>query len=289
MDRISFIDSAGVEYTLHEDSGAFVTALSNVGMPEVELFSQRTPFQDGEQYLGSRFKSRKIIVGIYLYPGNRDMLYQKHQEVLAALNPQKGKGILKWVLNDGTTRYIDVYFSGGLTYNTDAQHAFMRQVDVIELTAMNPFWYNPLKRTEAFSMVQSSSFLLPMTLPFILPSSGIVVQQSVENRGDINASPIITVVGPGSNPIVRNVTTGEVTDINLSIAAGESIVIDTRFGVKSVVYNQPGGQSSVIGYMSSSSVFVGMLPGVNTIQCSMNNTTTDSRFEIEWYDYYLGV
>lgn len=290
MDTVYFIDSNGVEYTLHDDTDKMVTALTGVGLPDIDHFTQKTPFQHGAQFLGYQFKPRKVAVGIYRYPDNRDLLYQDHNTLLNALNPYNGVGKLKWVLNDGSVRCLDVYVSGGMKFDTDKQVAFKHQVDVIELTAYNPFWYNPVVNTTTAVMNETNTPMLPITLPFMLSGSGITVTSTVVNNGHTETNPVITIYGPGIDPIIYNVTTNKTLSLTYTLTTlTESITIDCRSGKKTVIYSNGLAATNVIGYLSSASEFFTLVPGNNTISFGMSDTTDDSQIKVQFYDEYLGV
>jgi hypothetical protein len=46
--------------------------------------------------------------------------------------------------------------------------------------------------------------------------------------------PVWTIIGPGSSLVLTNLTTNRTLTVNATVAAGDSIVIDTRPGQKSV-------------------------------------------------------
>ena len=288
-EKIYFIDGDANEYLLHDDSSKMVTSLAGVGAPDIELYSQKTPFQHGAQFLGYNWQPRKVIVGIYRYPTNRNALYEDHETLLSAIRPDRGEGTLKWVLNDGTVRQLDVYFSGGLKYDTKDQVAFKHQVDVLELTAFSPFWYNPTTNSTGYVMLTTSDSFFPFLFPFSLSASGISVSSSITNNGQVDAYPTLTITGPGDNPEIFNVTTGKRLSLTYTIPAGQTIVVDSNIGEKTVIYDNGVSETNVIGYLSSDSEFFPVQPGANTIRCSMNNTTASSGVVIAFSDQYLGV
>ncbi len=288
-ESISFFDANNVEYLLHQDSTRMVTSLKGVGAPDIQHFTQKTPFQDGEQHLGYKFGPRKIIVGIYRNPATRALLQTDHQTLLTALRPDLGAGVLKWTLNDGTIRQLDVWFSGGMKLDSDTQGIGLFQNDVIELTAFSPFWYNPTANSTTSSMEVATSLFFPFVFPFVLPSSGISANVTVTNNGQVDALPTITINGPGVDPSIFNSTTGKRITITYTLAAGEYITVDSSTGAKTCVLTVGPANSNIIGYMSSDSEFFPIIPGANELVCGLSSTTAASSIVISFNDPFLGV
>ncbi len=59
------------------------------------------------------------------------------------------------------------------------------------------------------------------------------MQLTITNHGDVNAWPIITTLGPGTELTVTNMTTGLAWRLTGNIAAGSSLTVDHRPGHKS--------------------------------------------------------
>lgn len=97
-----------------------------------------------------------------------------------------------------------------------------------------------------------------------------------ENRGNFIATPIISITGTSSNPIVTNTTNGSaVRTVGLSLASGETMAIDTLNHTASFTAGARSGQAAnqYINYATTTDWFD--LPlGTNTVTLSGGGNAT---------------
>jgi phage-related protein len=101
------------------------------------------------------------------------------------------------------------------------------------------------------------------------------------NDGTTISNPIITITGANQNPIIRNNTTGEQIQINITTGVSDVIEIDTLF--KSTKLN--GGNINAL--VESDSTYFGLQPGDNLITL-LNDNADGGQATIEWYDAVIG-
>jgi hypothetical protein len=106
------------------------------------------------------------------------------------------------------------------------------------------------------------------------------------NAGNFPTRPVITITGPSSgtvdNPRLENVTTGEVLQINYSLAAGSTLVID--FDERTIL---EGGTASRYYALDSSSRWWELQPGDNEIRFNANAFVSGSTATIEWRSAWM--
>lgn len=73
-----------------------------------------------------------------------------------------------------------------------------------------------------------SGLTYPLTYPLDFGTAGESGSRLVENAGDAATSPILTMTGPCTTPSVTQVATGLRFELDLVLAAGESVVVDTN-------------------------------------------------------------
>jgi hypothetical protein len=128
--------------------------------------------------------------------------------------------------------------------------------------ANNPFWYSDKTITETFQQsVPLFEFPFAIEEPFefgtYLPSKIVV------NEGQVEAPVVITIVGSCINPIIENITTGEMIRFkNLTMAADDKLLIDTTFGQKRVILNDV---ENVFYTLDFSTTFFNLRLGENEI------------------------
>lgn len=106
--------------------------------------------------------------------------------------------------------------------------------------------------------------------------------ENAVNTGSTASNPIITIYGVNQNPIVRNMTTGELIKVNITTSSTDVIVIDTN--LKSTSLN--GG--NINSLVDSTSTYFDLEPGDNLIEFT-NDNASGGYAVIDWYNAYMGV
>lgn len=115
---------------------------------------------------------------------------------------------------------------------------------------------------------------------------------AVPYSGDLDEFPVIQIRGPITSPTVTNTTTGEILSFGtITIGAGTTYVIDTRYGIKTVLQgatNKRGELSadSDLGtwHLAPNPVAPG---GTNTIQVTGTDVGTATQINVIYYNRYL--
>lgn len=123
---------------------------------------------------------------------------------------------------------------------------------------------------------------LPTALPISFSSAGGTPSLTVNNAGNVSASPTFTILGPGTTFIVQNQTTGESFTVDLTLLAGETVVVD--------VANRTVTKGTTNQYGSFSGDFWELDPGDNEIFFNATSGSTDNTLlTINYRDSYNGV
>ena len=111
----------------------------------------------------------------------------------------------------------------------------------------------------------------------------------IVNGGDIETFPKLTISGPGTNFSIARIHSDEreSLDISQSIAAGESIVVDMSFGIRSVEMFAAGATSGTNIYHTASGTFWPLGVGGNTIEFDHDSAGAQSALSIRWNNRYL--
>jgi hypothetical protein len=150
--------------------------------------------------------------------------------LLTRFNPISDDGRLRVTRPDGTAREVYCRYNRGLEGLEDANNfGIVWQRAILTLKSTDPLWYDVVPNVLTLSSGAATSFF-PGT-PFRLTSSGIFSSPApIVNDGDVEAWPIWTIQGPANNIVLRNLDTAERIEFltSFSVAAGETLVIDTR-------------------------------------------------------------
>lgn len=110
---------------------------------------------------------------------------------------------------------------------------------------------------------------------FLEAASGVAIEP--ENKGNWPSSPFINLVGPQTNPVVKNETTGQEIKLTYSLASGHEIMIDT---FNHTVYD---GATNIYGAWNfAASSWLTLKPGTKTkLKC------TTGKFGVTWSDTFM--
>lgn len=119
--------------------------------------------------------------------------------------------------------------------------------------------------------------------PFLLGADQSVTvttaTANVANPGTAAASPVITISGATTNPVVTNATTGQTLGLTMVIGAGESVVIDCER------FTATKGSLGVVSALNDAFLTGGfsLVPGTNAITVAGTGT---KNVKIEWTPRY---
>ena len=121
--------------------------------------------------------------------------------------------------------------------------------------------------TATTTIVTSIPTFFPI-FPIRLTTSQIAVDATVSNTGDVEAWPVFTIQGPGSQITLQNLTTGKFTTFNtLQLTTGQIVVIDTRPGAKTVTLNY---SNDMFSDLSDFSALWPLAVGNNAVRLTMS-------------------
>lgn len=144
-----------------------------------------------------------------------------------------------------------------------------------------------------FALV-TPKFIFPFTYeaagePFSVLDIGAT--QSVINHGDIENGVIIDMKARGVvlNPQIYNITKSEFIRLNMEMAKGDEIIINTNKTQKSVMLIHEGVKSNIINSMTVDSTWFQLLPGDNIFSTGADEYAENILCTITHVDEYEGV
>lgn len=300
---------AGQTYNLN-DGWSIRLEMYDLGLASTQRLSQRAPGQLGDTDLGGLTDPR--FVDLKWRIQGRDLAhYRELRETFMTVFRNRGEAVvLTFDLADGRTRATDVRLDGLLNFQ-ERKHTMEVVSGVFK--ASDPRLYNPTLRTVEFSLLGTSGGLpIPFTIPIPIGRDALDTIETINYASGSRLAaaeyPIIIINGPITNPIIRNLTTGEQIALTanggLSLATGEYITIDLSGFPRrdnKTIRDQDG--NSVSQYLSTDSdlatwhlAYAGELldddtyaDGTNEINCIGSNVTLVTSVELRYYDRYEGV
>lgn len=205
--------------------------------------------------------------------------YRRRRYLAQVFNPLLGQGTLTYQ-NDFIKLFIDCLPT--ITPTPVERVAGLLDLENIELTCYNPFWYSSEHKVYLEGFGGGLTFPISFNKQIQFGERGNSATLRVE--GDV-PSPI-TVKFTGSsmvNPKLILEDTGEFIEV-LTTFSGSSLTITTDYGNKQVLQN---GKTSVYHLLNPDSTFFSLAQGENTLK--FVPAGGDVRVQVAYRDWYVGV
>ncbi len=296
------IDPLGNRFVLKDGRNKFVLSEFGEGQPPIEYLTTSGPFQDGETVRDYRLRPRILILGIRWQGCDRDGYWSRRAELLNILRPnrqtigQVDPYRFRRRFNDRSIRdlYVMPSTGPGFTARDPGRWDERGFAETIQLIAHDPTWYDPTDYSIVFTDVSSAELVFPIEFPILFSSGVINTSMALTYGGTWPAFPTIEIIGPATNPVIENTTTGERLEITYTLAALEVVTFDLAYGVKSITN---GAGTSLIGNLSTDSDLAtfhlepppGAVGGVNNIYVLATGTDATTQITVRWHNRYTGI
>ncbi len=136
--------------------------------------------------------------------------------------------------------------------------------------------------TNVFLPTAAGGFSFPLSFPLAFGTVSTGGIATINNAGNIETYPVITIYGPVDTPILENYTAGKLLKFNLSVAAGDYLVID--FKAKTVKLN---GTASRMTALASGWSWWNLAPGNNEFHYRASTYEAASYARVTWRDAWM--
>lgn len=262
-----------------------IESLTGIGEVDVDIQSQQSPYQDGDNYIDTLLQPRFInLEGSITKTAFKD-IKEYRKAILMVCNPKLGIGKITLEL-DGDTKEIEGVLDGSPVFPERGQTPF--QKFMITWKCPDPYWRD-LNQVSKPLQSYVGNFTLPFTLPFELGVSGS--RTVLHNDGDVPAPVTIDIHGPTTNPQVINRTTGEYIRINRSIAEDEILHINTASGMQRVEIQRGESIEQGFGYLDHNGVLTDFMLeiGMNEIEHIADAGNANAVVAVSWQSRYVGM
>jgi hypothetical protein len=287
--------SRDVEYNLSDNQDYLLTGIDGIAAAPVTRITERGPMQHGESDLGFRLQPRKIALAL-MGRGGDDAAWFARRNTLMSIFRSSDSPVKLKITNGDTVRQIDCYLNGTMEMTPEVGTAPGWQRVGIELYAPDPTWYNPAGESVAFALGGGGLLAIPLAVPMQVGASSIDQSIVVQYQGTWDAYPIITAVGPITSLLIQNNTLGDKLDFSgVTINAGDSYVIDCRYGYKTVTRTSDGANriQDLTADSNLATFRVGAHPdvsgGTNSIRVQASGLTAASVVYLQYNTRYVGV
>jgi hypothetical protein len=295
----TWVEPDGTEHDLSAQPDLdIVQGRQNLHMPNVRLTEDRVPgigWAGGGAHLRDHtYESREVDLPLFLHCPDYATLWRRHGEIVTWFrihrNPAGAPvpGLLRCTAPDGSVRQLTCVYSGGLAgvEGSGVSGPTFRRM-ILQLKASDPLWYSDNVNTSVFQIATSAPFFTNPFFPLNIALSNVTTAGRVDNPGDEVAWPVWQIVGPGTNPTLTNLTTGQSLVLSLVLSGGQSVTIDTRPSQKSIINDQT--LANLYSALAPGNAAMWPLqPGSNSLQLVMSGASTDSRLVLNFRPAFLG-
>ena len=273
----------GAQLELTNNDAYVISEIDGLDPPEAVINSTKNVNADGSIFNNSYLTNRQIIITLAInQPAetNRINLYTYIKNKYP---------IRLYYENDTRKVYID-----GFVKNFEINFFGIKQIAQITIICPNPYFLADAENESELSEVEAL-FEFPFETPDPIPFSevGEDVQFVVMNNGDVESGAIFEIHvrgGSVTNPMIYNVETNEFIGFNMTLNAGDSLVVNTNAKEKSAMYYpvNAAGQSA-LGSMMFNSTWLQLVSGANYFGISANSHADRITVTVTSTDRYEGV
>lgn len=203
---------------------------------------------------------------------------QALRDIRKAMLPQRGHGTLQHGSIDGQTRSL-ICLEIGRFRDVGQQTPGMIQTGLI-FRAADPYWRDASDTIQSLTPGGLTTFFQNPFLPIHLSPSSASGSFYIENNGDIETWPKWIITGPGTNPVLTNVTTGEVLTLTITLTGGQVLTIDTDPSSLSITREDGSIHWDAV---SPSSTLWSIARGTNNVTLGMSGTSGASMLQLVWH------
>lgn len=285
---------SGTRYPLDDGSLAYLLAYDGWGLPSMHRLQTRGPLQHGEFNLGFRLDARTGQLVLLVKGDSRADMLSRTEALIRLFRPASDTPVLEWSYGD-IIRLIDVVTIGDMTVPSSDQSGFSQKV-VITLKANDPTFYSPTDQTITFKAgIGEDTGVIPMPVPTPVGTGTINQSVIVKYAGSWETYPYIRIVGPITDCIITNATTGDKLDFTeITISSEDYYDIDTRYGYKTVTNKLGGNRIMDLTTDSDLATFrlaaePEAMQGENNILVTGTSAGEETQIIFGWRERYLSM
>ncbi len=231
-----YIKKGTTFYSISDGVIAGLAAYSGTGLSSYHSITERGPFQHGESYIDFRLDPRELILSLIVKASSASALQDKLDDLTELCKPRSsGLVPMKFVTDTGVDKRAEAYYVDGIGLTRAIGDGVHYKVPLAFRVPSGVF-SSPTGGAVSYYMTGAvGSFNVPMVVPVGVGTSVVDISDSIPYSGTWRSYPVITVVGPITNCVITNTSTGDKLDFTgLTIASADLRVVDCRFGYKTV-------------------------------------------------------
>jgi hypothetical protein len=285
----AIVEADGTEHLMDFSEGVHWDMSLRVGAPGIDVVSAPTPLKPGARTRIVNIRPRTVDGVFWVQGATQSQLRDRIDRLAYWLDPTRGEARLRCYREDGDVRDLYCRLADGLDIDYARGGPGHQRVPATLEATDDPYAYDTEAQTVTYTIGGTSVFFGDPFLPIRLSSDDVIASTSISNTGTAEAYPVWTINGPGSNPLVIHVGTGEVWQLAYTLALGEQIIVDTRPPARRGVGVLPVRSSAgdnLYPYLVQDWLWT-LPPGDTPVQIEMSGATADSSIVLEFTRRWL--
>ncbi len=288
----SWIDPTGAAVSMDAFAAGLmvVEGVEGRGIPPIRRTRDVVAGQPGSRLRDVKHDMRTLTMPVFVKGATETDRSNTLEAWMGRIDPSRGTGALDLTNATGITRRLYCRYAQGLELVEDGSHRFPgAQLAVVTFEADDPYWYDANATSIRFSATSTvpkffnTSGTIKRILPITLGASAVLGGATVTADSDVEVWPKWTVTGPGSSLVIRNNTTGREFLWSGTLTTGQSLIVDTRPGIGTVL-RETG--LNMFSYLTAWDLWP-FIPGINDIDVTMSGTSAGSAILAEWTNRHL--
>lgn len=267
---------------------AYVLNESDLGVSDAAHNSVKGVNQIGEYLVNSTLDGRDVSLTGYVLASNPEEMNLRKRELYRLLNPLDRFQLIQDGYKLECVAQSTVKFAAKKAQN----NAYVAKF-ILDAWCPDPC-FTPVKKARVSIATWTGNFCFPLSIP----ANGIVMGKrtpstiiNVRNEGDLPTGVILEFTARGQvlNPSILDVNTREYMKVNYTMAAGDTISIDTGYGQKAVTLKSGNTITSLMGHWDLGGTFIQLAVGDNVLRYDADENISNLEVAMHFYPKYLGV
>ncbi len=283
MEKLTFTNSKGQSVELGGNAPFILTKIEGTGAVDVNIQSQKSPYQDGSTYLDNTLEPRPISIEVMLLADTIGEMTENRHRLLKVFNPKLGPGRLVYQLGN-IKREIEAISELAPVFSDAGDFKDTMQPGLMQLYCPSPFWLDEFETSEEI-ITWIGGIRFPLRLPTGFATAGDKII-NVINKGDVETPIKLEIYGPATNPKITKRETGEYLKVKRELTADDVVVVTTDFGNKRIELN---GENAFNILDLPDSNFFSLDIGDNVIELTTEDVTNNANVKISYRNRYIGI
>jgi hypothetical protein len=259
-----------------------LTELTGFDMPEVRENADNLVQMDGGIHGDFFFGRRPFTMSGRILPIT-DATDRNHKitHLQRAVTALRGDAIVTFTPDGGQEQFLAARVQQPLRISGNWIKDFQ-----IAMVAADPRRYSTVLESSTVAADATAGvggFSFNLHFPINFGAASPTGQVLVENNGNMETWPVLTITGPGTNPSIYNASTDQRITFAYTLAAGETLVVDTLN--RTVKLNGVTDRYSALDFTNTE--WWPLVPGVNDIRLAFASYSAGATLKVDWRHAWL--